>query len=373
MIYLDYAANTPTSRRVLECFMNETIEYEANPNSDHVKGRLAKKRMEEITKDIAGYFHVKPSEIIYTSGASESNNLAIKGISSIYKNKGKHMISTCLEHSSVSGAFTVLQNQGYEIDLVDILPSGQVDLEHLEELLREDTILVSICYVDSELGVEQPIQEIAKLLKKYPSCHFHVDATQAIGKIEVNFEDIDCVSFTPHKFYGINGSGILINKESTVLEPLIHGGSSTTIYRSGTPSIAMAAALKEAILLVNDNRKEQSEQVLSLNKQLKNSLMKYPLVRINSTNYSVPHILNISVKGVKGVKFQEALSEKGICVSVKSACSVTNTPSRPVYAVTKDKKNALCSWRISLSYLTTKTEIEEFLVAFDECYKNLTK
>ncbi|HEX3078536.1 MAG TPA: cysteine desulfurase family protein [Lachnospiraceae bacterium] len=372
MIYLDYAANTPVAEEVLDCFVKANRDYYGNPNSTHKLGVSAKEQMDSVTADIAQLLKVKQAEVIYTSGSSESNNLAIKGVAFTYRQKGKHIISTCLEHSSVSGALTSLQNQGYEIDLVDILPNGQVDIEHLSQLIRNDTILVSVSYVDSELGVIQPIKEIASLLENRPNCLLHVDATQAVGKIPIELDGIDLFSFTPHKFFGINGSGILIRKENVILEPLIHGGASTTIYRSGTPAFGLAAAIRRALELAILAVEERYSYVEELNGILKEALRKYPLVRFNSTDRSVPHILNLSVKGVKGTQFQQALAKLDICVSVKSACSVTNTASRPVYAVSKDKKNAMCSWRISLSHVTTKEEIDQFLEAFDKCYNEFT-
>jgi cysteine desulfurase len=371
MIYLDYAANTPPDREVLDAYYAESLKALANPNSKHKPGKEARSRLDAITLGIAELLKVKPSEIIYTSGASEANNLAIKGLAQAGRQNGKHIISTCLEHPSVSGALTYLQAQGYEIDLVDITEDGLVDLHHLKELLRKDTILVSVCYVDSELGIRQQIPEIGKLLKEYPDCRFHTDTTQAAGKIELSFHDADCMTFAPHKFYGLNSSGILIKKEEVILEPLIHGGSSTTLYRSGTPDLAMAAASLKALELAIWNLKTRYEYVSRMNEQLIKKLEEYKKVRINSTRYSVPYILNLSVQSVKAVKFTEALEEAGVCVSVKSACSVLNTPSRPVYAVTKDKKNAMCSWRISLSHLTTEAELKEFLEVFDRCYQTL--
>lgn len=373
MIYLDYAANTPVDPEVMGCFIEMNNIYFANPNSAHVLGREAKERMDGITWHIAELLGVKASEIIYTSGASEANNLAIKGLVEAYRHNGKHIISTCLEHPSVSGALSYLQSLGYEIDLVDITKDGLVDLDHLKELMRKDTVLVTVCMVDSELGVRQPIDEISKIVKAYPNCFFHSDATQALGKIPVSCEPVDCMTFTPHKFYGLNGCGVLIKKENIVLSPLIHGGSSTTIYRSGTPALGLAASIDKALELATGHLEDRQLQVKEKNEFLRKNLLQYKKVRINSTDYSVPHILNLSVQGVKGGAFQEALEQEGICVSVKSACSVPGSPSRPVYAVSKDKKNAMCSWRISLSHLTTKEELDYFMQAFDRCYHRLTE
>ena len=212
MIYLDYSANTPVSEDVLRCFCETEREFFGNPNSTHDAGKAAKKRMDEITVSIAGLMGAAPEEIIYTSCASESNNTALKGIAALARSRGMHIISTALEHSSVGGCLTALQEQGFEVDLVDIDRNGKIDLEHLRELLRRDTILVSVCLVDSELGTIQPVSEIAEILRDFPGCRLHVDATQAMGKIPVCLDGIDTLSFTPHKFYGLNGSGILYKK-----------------------------------------------------------------------------------------------------------------------------------------------------------------
>lgn len=373
MYYFDYAANTPVDPAVIEDYCKESSRYIANPNSSHSLGREAKERMDRITEHIAEMLQVDPREIIYTSGASEANNLAVKGVAYSQRQRGKHIISTSLEHSSVSGALTYLQSQGYEIDLLDVTSEGIVDIEHLQELLREDTILVSICYVDSELGVKQPIAEIGKILQSYPNCFFHTDATQAVGKIPVLFDHVDMMTFAPHKFYGLNGCGVLLKRKHVILEPLIHGGASSTIYRSGTPDLAHAASIAKALEIALKEMEPRYRYIEGLKKELLNVLQSYPKVRINSTSKSIPHIINLSVQGVKAPIFVKALDEEGICVSIKSACSVANTPSRPVYAVTKDRKNAMSSWRISLSHLTTQEELEYFLKAFDKCYHALTE
>jgi cysteine desulfurase len=336
-------------------------------------GINAHNRLTQATEHIAKLLNIEQSEIVYTSGATESNNTAIKGIARISRHKGKHIISTSLEHSSVSGTLTNLQEQGYEIDLVNITSNGTIDLNHLKTLLREDTILVAICAVDSELGVVQPIQGVVDILKDYPNCKLHVDCTQAIGKVEFSFSGIDTASFTAHKFYGLNSCGILYKSKNAILEPLLHGGKSTTIYRSGTPDLAMAIAMEKALDLAITHLDERSQRVQTINQTLTRQLKQYPLVKINSTEKSVPHILNLSVKGVKSKDFQQALNSKGVCVSTKSACSTPNTPSRAVYEVSKDRKNALSSWRISISHLTTDDEVSRFLKAFDTCYKELTK
>ncbi|MBQ9673917.1 MAG: cysteine desulfurase [Ruminococcus sp.] len=372
MIYLDYSANTPVSQEVLERFCYVSQNFTGNPNSAHKAGEQAKKLQDEITLSISSQLNVHPEEVIYTSGATESNNLAIKGIARSERHTGKHIITTPLEHPSVSAPLTALQSQGYEVDMVNIDRSGKVDLEHLRSLLREDTVLFTVCAVDSELGTIQPIEGIVNILKNFPNCRLHLDATQAVGKIPFDFSSADTVSFAPHKFYGIIGIGVLIKKKHLIIEPLIHGGSSSSIYRSGTPTLALNSATETALKIALENQPKRYQKVEKLNSLLRAKLSEYPKVTINSPADAIPHILNLSVQGVKGKAFQQALSEKGVCVSVKSACSTDNLPSRAVFAVSRNRKNALSSWRISLSHLTDETELERFIEIFDSCYKEIT-
>ena len=370
-IYLDYAANTPVDKEVLNTFNEATLKYFANPNSTHSLGVETNKKIEEETKKIMQMLQTEVKldndmEIVYTSGSSESNNLAIKGVAQTYKENGKHIISTFLEHSSVSSPLTYLKEQGYEIDIVNIKSDGKIDTEHLKSLLRNDTILVSVCYVDSEVGTVQPIHEIAEILKQYPNCFLHVDSTQAVGKVQMNLENVDLISFAPHKFNGLNGFGALIKRKDIVLEPLINGGASTTIYRSGTPVIGQICALDKALQITFENFKQRYEYVEKLNAKIRQAITKYENVKINTVSDENPYILNVSVLGTKATEFKNKLEEYGICVSIKSACTVIITPSRIVLAMTHDRKRALASWRISLSQLVTEEEIDRFLEIFDE-------
>ena len=372
MIYLDYSANTPADPAVLARFCETERAFVGNANARHAAGRAASAEMERISASIAARLGVLPEELIYTSGASEANNLAIKGIARASRHLGRHIISTALEHSSVSAPLTWLQEQGYEIDLVDIGRDGRISLDHLRTLLRKDTVLAAVCAVDSELGTIQPVPEIAQLVSRYPSCRLHVDATQAAGKVPLCLDGVDTLSLSAHKIFGLNGSGLLFKRKGLVLEPIIHGGASTTIYRSGTPALGLNAALDEALGIALARYEERRAVVERLHGRLREALASYPKVRINSPAGGVPHILNLSVRGVKGADFQRKLDEYGVCVSVKAACSSDSLPSRAVFAVSRDRKNALSSWRVSLSHLTTEGELTEFLSVFDRLYKELT-
>ena len=196
MLYLDYSANTPVDEAVLQCFCEAERRYPGNANAHHQAGTDAKAAINEATRSIARCLGAPPAGIIYTSGASEANNLAVKGLAALGRAAGRHILSTPLEHSSVSGSLEALQKQGYEVELLNICSDGTVDLADLKNRLRPDTVLVAVTAVDSELGVVQPIAEIAELLKAYPNCHFHVDATQAVGKIPIQFEGVDTMSLT---------------------------------------------------------------------------------------------------------------------------------------------------------------------------------
>jgi len=370
MIYLDYSATTPVDSRVLDTYNKVTNNFIGNPNSLHRLGVEAKKLESEATEQIKKILNLNDEEIIYTSCASESNNLAIKGVALRNSKKGKHIITTNLEHSSIYGPIGYLQNLGYEIDFVKTNEFGLIDIENLNSLLREDTILVSIGAVNSETGVKQNIEDIALLLKNY-NCYFHVDATQAVGKIKLNFSNIDLVSFAAHKFYGPKGIGVLIKKKDILIEPLIHGGKSTTKYRSGTPALPLIAALSKALRLIDEELDNNYNKVEKLNKKIVEKIETYENVTINSNEYSIPHILNISLLNIKPETFQHALENYDIFISTQSACSANNPISKSVYEVTKNEEQAKHSIRISLSGITTEEEIDKFLEAFDKCYKEL--
>lgn len=371
MIYLDYSATTPVNNEVLDTFDKVTREYIGNPNSLHKLGLKSKKLIDAATKQIAQVLGVKEKEIIYTSGSSESNNTAIKGICFRYKNRGKHIITTKLEHSSVVAPLSYLQSQGYEVDFVNMDDTGRVDLEHLKSLIREDTILVSISSVNSEVGVIQPIEEIGKLLKKYPKIYFHSDMTQSLGKVDISLENVDLASLSAQKIYGIKGIGCLIKKEKIAIEPLIHGGKSTTIYRSGTPAVALIASLAKALRLIDEKKKENYQYVSELNRYLKEKLCTNSAIHMNSNEYCSPYVLNFSIKGIKPETMLHALEEDDIYISTQTACS-TGNQSMAVYEVTKSEEYAKSSLRVSLSPLTTKEELDTFVEKLEENIERLS-
>ena len=362
MIYLDYSATTPVDYSVIDTYSMVCKNYIGNPNSLHRLGMEAKKLIDASTKQIADIFKVKESEIIYTSGASEANNLAIKGVAFKYQNRGKHIITTPLEHSSIIAPLNYLQQNGFEVDFVSLDENGLVDLDNLEELIRDDTILVSIASVNSEVGVRQDLKKISEVVRKHNKVIFHSDVTQSIGKEYVDFSLLDMASMSCQKFFGMKGIGCLYKREKLLIEALIHGGKSTTIFRSGTPATPLIASFAKALRLVYDDFSKKNLYVTDLNKYFIDKLKKLN-VHINSNKYCLPQIVNVSLFDIKPETMQHALEEYDIYISTQTACS-TGDYSKAVYAVTKNKDYASHSIRISLSYKTTYEEIDEFIEKF---------
>lgn len=371
MIYLDYAANTKIDKEVLDTYYNTALNYYGNPNANHEFGRKSKHLIEEATNIIAKYLNVEPEEIIYTSGATESNNLAIKGICERYKNYGKHILLSSLEHTSIIASATIMQELGFEVELIPVDKNGRIDIEQLKQMIRKDTILVSVCSVDSELGLVQPIEQIGKLLKEYPNTFFHSDASQSIGKVTIDYTNVDLITIAPHKFYGTNDIGILIKKKNVGLKPIINGGRSTTVYRSGTPNVPGIVATSRAVELALTNQQKRYEHVKKLNKKIIQYLKKYNFIHINNTEASIPFTINFSIKGIKSQDVVDYLSEKEIYLSSKTSCCPVGTPSKLIYALTKDKSLASTSIRLSLSHLTTEKELDRFINVFEDYIEEL--
>lgn len=368
MVYLDYSATTPVNHDVLDTYVKVTEKYIGNPNSLHKLGVEAKNLIDAATLQIKDILDITNGEVIYTSGASEANNLAIKGICLKYQNRGKHIITTELEHSSVSEPIRYLEGLGFKVSYVKLDGNGLVDLNDLANLMCDDTILVSIVGINSEVGLIQPLAAISEIVRKYPKCYFHSDITQAIGKIKIDLSLMDLVSFSGQKFYGMKGIGCLIKKENIVIEPLIHGGKSTTIYRSGTPAVGLIASLAKALRLVNEDFSNKYARVFHLNKYLVSKLVQLN-ISINSNEYCIPHIVNISLKNIKPETMLHALEQDNIYISTQTACSVGDY-SKAIMTICNDMDKATHSMRISISYLTTEEEIDKFVMSLS---KNIDK
>ena len=370
MVYLDYAATTPPDRRVIESFDKASIEYFANANSLHDEGIKAKKLMEAAVSQVASLLHVKDSEIIFTSGASEANNLAIFGVINKYKNRGKTIITTKLEHSSIIEPLKYLESIGYNIKYIELDNYGHVLVDKLKEMINDDVLLVSIAEVNSEIGIIQDVNAIGEMLKEYPKVIFHVDGTGAIGKKHIDLSNIDLYSFSAHKFYGLKGVGCLIKKDNIGLVPIIHGGKSQSEYRGGTPALPLIVSTSRAIKLVLQDLDINIEYVKELSNKLREKLSKIDGVSINSDIYTLPNIINFSVVGIKSETLLHALSEEEIYISTKTACSEDDY-SEGVLEITKDIEKAKSSLRVSISHMTKENEIDFFIMKLSEKIKNL--
>ncbi len=370
MIYLDYSATTFVDKKVLKNLNKNAKLCGANPNSKHDLGLKAKSLIDKSTSNICNYLNIKDNEIIYTSGSSESNNTILKGIVEEYNIK--KIITTRLEHSSINGPINFLYKNGINVEFCE-LNNGVIDINKLNSMIENVPTLVSICAVDSEVGIKQPIEEIGETLKVQNNVIFHSDITQAIGKVKIDLTNVDLASFSGHKIYTFKGIGALIKKENIKFKPLILGGKSTTIFRAGTPPTELIASLSDAFDLVMPNIDKNYEYVKALNLKIRNYLDNFENISINSTSDSIPHILNFSIIGRSSDDTRDYFNKKGICISTKTACSTNTDCSATVKYLTNDEEKANSSIRISLSHKTSYNEINKFLTVlktYMEVYSN---
>lgn len=370
MIYLDYSATTPVLEEVLSSYIKVTRDFIGNANSIHNLGVKSKELMLKASKQIAECLGCNWNEIIYTSGASESNMTAVKGICESYKNRGKHIITSKLEHKSILETFEYMEKQGFKVSYVKINVDGSLDMKDLENLITEDTILVSLCAVNSEVGFKAPLKTIRQIInKKNKLTLFHSDMTQALGKMKINLSDVDLASFSAHKIYSPKGIGLLYKRANINITPLIFGLTENTPLRGGTPALPLIVSFSKGIRIASENLEKNVEQVKKLKQRLEKGLAEYNL-HINSNNLCVPHIYNLSLLKIKSETFVRAIEKEGICISTTTACSSLEE-STTLSAITNDKTVSTTSIRISISHHTTENEIDKFLISFDKIYNEL--
>ena len=372
MIYLDYSATTPIGFEVLDTYNKTSKDFFGNPNSLHELGVKSKNLMNSATKQIAEILNINETEITYTGGATMANNMALIGIAMHNHKRGKHIITSKLEHPSIYAICNYLESIGFEISYVNNDEEGLIDFEDLKKLIREDTILVSICAVNSELGIRQPLKMIRQIIKKEnPNTIFHSDMTQAIGKVSISMHDVDLATFTAHKIYGPKGIGVLYKSNNVGISPILYGSGKSNMLNPGTPAVPLIVALSKAVRLATTDIEKRERFVERLNSKIVDALKKYNGVMINKTKYSIPHILNISLRNIKAETFLHALEEFEVYVSSNTACS-SATLSSSVMAVYNDKVRASSTIRISLSHLTTTDEVNKFISYFDQIYRKLS-
>ncbi|MEY2193459.1 cysteine desulfurase family protein [Neobacillus sp. BF23-41] len=377
MIYFDNSATTKPFKDVIDSFVTVSSEYYGNPSSLHSMGGHAEKLLSQAREQVSKLLTVKPSEIYFTSGGTEGNNIAIKGSALLHKNKGRHLITSSVEHPSVRAAMEQLEQEGFEITYLPVDRFGRINVSDLEKAIRKDTILISIMQVNNEVGTVQPIKEIGDLLKKHPTILFHVDAVQGIGKIPLSLykNRVDLCSISGHKFHGLKGTGALFIREGVRLAPLFSGGNQERKIRSGTENVAGAVAMAKALRMTLMKGEAEMERMKNIHSLLRKGLAEIEGVQIHTpTENAAPHILNFSLKGIKSEVFIHSLERKGIFVSTTSACSSKKkSPSKTLLAMGVHETQAESAIRISLSFENTREEAMTALVAFKESANQLRK
>lgn len=375
MIYFDHAATTPPYEDVTRTIAEVMAAHFGNPSSLHRLGEESGKLLRKAREVCAEALKVKASEIIFTSGATESNNLALKGSALEYINRGKHIITTNTEHSSVSECCKQLETLGWEVTYLPVNSSGLVSVEQVAAAIREDTVLVTVMHVNNEIGSVQPITEIGRMLKKdHPRVLFHVDGVQGFGKVALSIVEsgIDLYSLSAHKWRGPKGVGLLYVREGLVLTPLLSGGGQEGGLRAGTENIPYIVGMAKAIRLTNENWETRARKLSSLKEMLIQGITELPELVLNSDRAGAPHIVHFSCPGMKAEVILHLLEEEGMFVSTQSACSSKQRkPSRVLLALGKDIETASTGLRISLGEEHTEEHIDKLLRSLGKVLKQL--
>ena len=369
-IYMDYSATTPTDPRVAQKMIPYITEHFGNPASrSHPYGWEAVEAVEEARAQVAALVNADPREIVFTSGATESNNLALKGIAEFYQDRGKHIITVKTEHKAILDTARELERKGFEVTYLDVLENGLIDLDVLKAAIRPDTILVSVMMVNNEIGVIQDVEAIGELCRD-KGVFFHVDAAQATGKVAIDLQKlkVDLMSFSAHKTYGPKGVGALYvrRKPRVRLEAQMHGGGHERGMRSGTLATHQIVGMGEAFRIAKEEMDEESARIKALRDRLWAGLSTMEEVHINGDmTQRVPHNLNVSFNFVEGESLMMAI--KDVAVSSGSACtSASLEPSYVLRALGRSDELAHSSIRFSVGRFTTEAEIDAVVKLLQE-------
>jgi cysteine desulfurase len=375
--YFDHAASSPPDEAVAVTVAEVMTAHYGNPSSLHDLGNESSKLLRRAREVCSQALQVKPSEIVFTSGATESNNLAIKGAAWQYMNRGKHLVTTEIEHPSVYECCKQLESLGWEVTYLPVNSSGVVTAEQVTAAVRNDTVLVSIMGVNNETGSLQPIVEIGQLLKKtFPRVLFHVDGVQAFSKVPVAIlnSSIDLYSLSAHKWKGPRGTGLLYVRDGLVLSPLLSGGGQEGGFRSGTENLPNIVGMAKAIRLASDNWESKAKEMLRLKGILHQGIENLPALILNSTMDGAPHIIHFSYPGMKAEVILHMLEQEGMIVSTQSACSSRHAePSRVLMAMGRTRDEALSGIRISLGPEHTEEHIHLLLQSLNKVVSRLSK
>ncbi|CAK21024.1 cysteine desulfurase family protein [Listeria welshimeri] len=376
MIYFDNSATTKPNDAVLETYTKVASNYFANPSSLHRFGAKSKELLDTSRKQIATMLGVLSEEIIFTSGGSEGNNLAIKGLAYSYKNRGNHIITSRIEHPSVRIVMEELESNGFRVTYLQVNKNGVIDLEELKAALTKETILISIMGVNNEVGSIQPLQEIGETIANREHTFFHVDFVQGIGKVplEIGQMAIDLLTFSGHKFHALRGTGVLFKKKNVHLHPEILGGGQEMGYRSGTENLAGGVALAKALRLALENEQNTSE-LIEIRDYLLSEIAYMPDMTVHTKkSVAAPHIICFSAKGHRGEVLVHALEKEDIYISTTSACSSKQKlASSTLKAMGVTDEEATGAVRVSLSYENRLSEAKIFIQKLQEIIENLNK
>ncbi|KPU26842.1 cysteine desulfurase [Caloranaerobacter sp. TR13] len=379
-VYLDNSATTRPRDEVIDAMIYMLKSTYGNPSSLHRKGLEAEKEIEKSRKIISKFLGVDSKEIFFTSGGTESNNIAIQGLIKKYAKRGKHIITTKIEHPSVLNIFKHYEEKGFEVTYLDVNEKGIVDLKQLESSINDKTILVSIMMVNNEIGTIQPIEEIIEIIKKKnKDVKLHVDGVQAFGKIDVSLKSlgIDTFSFSGHKIHGPKGIGGLYIRNGIILEPIIFGGNQEKGLKSGTENTPGIVGLGKAVEIIKNNFNDEKKHIKDLKKYFIDKVIeRIDNIKINSytDDRCAPHIVNISFIGVKGEVLLHYLEKNGIFVSTGSACSSHKKGrSHVLKSIGLKEKEIEGAIRFSFAFYNTKEEIEYVIDKLEKSVKDIRK
>lgn len=377
-VYLDNSATTRCSRKAADIMQQALLEDYGNPSSLHLKGMKAEEYIREARERIGKTLKVNGKELVFTSGGTESDNLAIIGCAMANQRAGRHLITTKIEHPAVSSPMHYLKEQGFEVTYLDVDKEGQISLEQLRQAVRSDTILVSVMHVNNEIGAIEPVEEAAKIIKEVnPNTLFHVDAIQSYGKFPIypKKSGIDLLSVSGHKIHGPKGAGFLYVKEKTKIKPILFGGGHQNGLRSGTENVPGIAGLGQAAMEACEDLAAKREQLYKLREAFLQGLSDVLWAHVNGSREqerAAPHIVSISFDQVRSEVLLHALEERGIYVSAGSACASNKPAVSDTLKAIGLKKNYLESTiRFSFSTYTTMEEIDYCIQSLKELVPRL--
>lgn len=367
MIYFDNSSTTKAYPEIINTFVAVNEKFWANPASIHEFGHHTNELLETAREQIAEILHTPSEKIYFTSGGTESNNLAIFGLANKYKHRGNHVLISAIEHPSVLEAGKILSTQGFKVEYIPVNKDGVISLEEVEKRLRDDTVLVSVMHVNNETGAIQPIKELSTIVRGKSRALIHIDAVQSFGKMKVNFHDldVDAITISSHKIHGLKGSGLLALKKFIEVEPILFGGGQELGIRSGTTPVPLAVSTAKAVRMASQNIEDHAEKLQKMTNDLASFLQTFSIVKLISPENRAPHILTFSVHKLKGEVLINALQKEGVLVSTSSACSSRQIKTSHVLKAMHIEDDYIKGViRLSLSTMNTMDEIQQFKKVF---------